>query len=71
MARARAASEPPHMARYRGRVYFCFPCRDRAGVTPQPHPCLQWRDAPGAPHPPSGHNTFSITLLLAREPTEE
>lgn len=26
MASARAASEPAHMARYRGRVYFCFPC---------------------------------------------
>lgn len=32
MARVRAISLPPIMAWYRGRVYFCFPCKKQTPV---------------------------------------
>lgn len=50
MARARVASEPPHMARYSGSVYFCLPCGDTARLQPRPRPGHRG-DAPHSPGP--------------------
>lgn len=71
MANARAASEPPHMARYSGSVYFCFPCPAQRwlGRSPALHPQHRAGGAETPPLPPpaapSTHLAVQKRLHLA------